>query len=82
MKGLELARRFFRDVVLPAFAGKAPACMKMPTADARLICADQLLAGGEKAAAVALYKAIKAEDQPGHVKVAATKGILAAASGT
>jgi len=66
---------------LSAFAGKAPACMKMHAADARLICADQLLADGEKAAAVSLYKQLKGDDQPKHVKVAATKGLLKAMSG-
>ncbi len=66
---------------LTACAGKAKACMKMPLADARLICAQQLAADGEKAQALALYKALKSGDQPAHVKVAATKGIFATASG-
>jgi len=65
---------------LSAFAKKAPACMKMPVADACLICADQLLADGEKSAAIALYKGLKGDDQPKHVKVAATKGMLTAAA--
>ena len=65
---------------LTACAGKAPACMKMPLADARLICADQLLTDGEKAHAVALYNGLKGTDQPKHVKVAAMKGLLAAAT--
>ena len=64
---------------LSALATKAPANMKMPAADACLICADQLLADGEKSAAIALYKGLKDGDQPKHVKVAATKGMLAAA---
>ena len=54
--------------------------MKMPAADACLICAGQLLANGEKSAAIALYKGLKDGDQPKHVKVAATKGMLAAAT--
>ena len=54
--------------------------MKMEVADARLICAEQLLADGNKAEAVALYKDLQADDQPAHVKVAAMKGMLAAAT--
>jgi len=66
---------------LSAFAKKAPGCMKMQTADACLVCADKLLAEGEKSAATAIYKELKDADQPKHVKVAAAKGILTAASG-
>jgi len=65
---------------LSAFAEKAPATMKMPVADARLICAEHLLADGEKSEAVALYKGLRDDDQPAHVKVAAMKGMLAAAT--
>jgi HEAT repeat protein len=59
---------------------KAPANMKIPIADACLICAEQLLAEGEKSEAVALYKELQGGDQPTHVKVAAMKGMLAAAT--
>ena len=65
---------------LSNFAKKAPANMKMPVADACLICAEQLLAGGEKSEAVALYKELNGDDQPKHVKVAAMKGMLTAAA--
>ncbi len=65
---------------LSKFAKKAPANMKMPVADARLICAEQLLADGEKSEAAALYKELQGDDQPAHVKVAAMKGMLAAAT--
>ena len=65
---------------LSTFAKKAPANMKMPAADACLICADQLLADGEKSEAIALYKGLKGGDQPKHVKVAAMKGMLTAAA--
>ena len=67
---------------LSAFAKKTPAGMKMPVADARLICAEQLLADGEKSEAIAIYKGLKGDDQPKHVKVAAMKGLLTAASKT
>ena len=66
---------------LGAFASKAPANMKMNAADARLLCAEQLLADGAKSEAIALYNALKGDDQPKHVKVAAMKGMLAAAAG-
>ena len=65
---------------LSTFAKKAPANMKLPVADARLVCAEQLLADGKKSEAVALYKELQGDDQPSHVKVAAMKGSLAAAT--
>ncbi len=65
---------------LSQFAKKASANMKRPVADACLICAEQLLADGEKSQAVALYKELQSDDQPAHVKVAAMKGMLTAAT--
>jgi HEAT repeat protein len=65
---------------LSRFAKKAAANMKIPVADACLICADRLLADGKKSEAVALYQGLKGDDQPAHVKVAAMKGLLTAAS--
>ena len=67
---------------LSTFATKAQAGMKLPVADACLICAEQLLADGKKAEAMALYNGLKGDDQPKHVKVAAMKGLLTAASKT
>ena len=64
---------------LSKFAKKASANMKMPVADACLVCAEQLLADGEKSEAVALYKELRGDDQPTRVKVAAMKGMLTAA---
>ena len=66
---------------LSACAKKAPANIKVSVADACLICAEQLLADGQKAAAITMYKGLKDGDQPKYVKVAATKGMLAAAAG-
>jgi HEAT repeat protein len=63
---------------LSQFANSASTPMKIPVADACLICAGQLLADGQKAEAVALYKKLQADDQPAHVKVAAMRGMLAA----
>ncbi len=65
---------------LSKFAKKASANMKLPVADASLVCAEQLLADGEKSEAVALYKELKGDDKPAHVKAAAMKGILTAAT--
>lgn len=65
---------------LRKFAKKAPAGMKMPMADARLICAEQLLADGKKAEALALYRDLQTEDQPANVKVAVMKGLTTAAT--
>lgn len=65
---------------LKKFAKKAPAGMKMPLADARLICAEQLLADGKKGEALTLYKDLQAEDQPANVKVAVMRGMTTAAT--
>ena len=64
---------------LSKFAEKASANMKVPVADACLVCAEQMLADGKKSQAVALYKKLNGDDQPSHVKAAAMKGILTAA---
>jgi HEAT repeat protein len=63
---------------LSGFAKKASANMRMPVADACLICAEQLVADGKKSEALALYKELQGKDQPAHIKVAAMKGMLAA----
>lgn len=65
---------------LSAFMKKAPANMKIPVADACLLCAEQLLADGKKPRAVDLYQELKGDDQPKHIQVAAMKGMLIAAT--
>ncbi|NLZ03766.1 MAG: hypothetical protein GXY19_01165 [Phycisphaerae bacterium] len=65
---------------LSEFAKTAPADMKVPVADARLLCAEQLLADGARSEALALYKALNGSDQPTQVRVAAIKGMLAAST--
>jgi HEAT repeat protein len=47
--------------------------------DATLACAESLLAAGKKAEALAAYKSLAGEGQPKHVKLAATRGMLACA---
>jgi HEAT repeat protein len=61
---------------LTEFAKKASASMKMPVGDACLVCAEQLLAHGQKSEALTLYKELQGEDQPTRIKAAALKGIL------
>ena len=60
-------------------AKKAPEAMKPAIADASLICAERLLDDGKKAEAVVLYTSLNSEDQPKHVRLAATRGMLQAA---
>jgi HEAT repeat protein len=48
-------------------------------ADANLACAEALLADGNKAGALALYKSLIGQDQPKHVRLAGTRGMLACA---
>ncbi len=64
--------------VLTKHMKSAPANLKLPAADACLLCAEQLLADGHKAKAIALYKELRSSDLPAHVKTAATKGMLTA----
>jgi HEAT repeat protein len=60
-------------------SAKAAAEVKSATTDASLCCAESLLAGGNKAAALSIYKGLASGDQPKHVRLAATRGILACA---
>ena len=64
---------------LVRLAKKAPEGVKAAVADGCLACAERLLADGNKAGAIALYKALNSEDQPKHVRLAATRGLLAVA---
>ena len=52
---------------------------KVALTDASLTCAEGLLAAGKKADALAIYKRFAGEDQPKHVRLAATRGMLACA---
>jgi len=53
--------------------------VKSAITDARLFCAGGLLAEGKKAEAIAIFKAYVGEENPKHVRLAATKGMLAGA---
>jgi HEAT repeat protein len=61
------------------FAKKAPEGVKPAAIDACLVCAERLLDDGKKADAILLYKSLSADDQPKHVRLAATRGLLATA---
>ena len=55
---------------------------RMAITDASLACAEGLLAEGKKAEALAVYKQFVRDDQPKHVRLAATRGMLACAGKT
>jgi HEAT repeat protein len=61
------------------FVKKAPDGLKLQAADAYLACAEQLLVAGKKDEAKAIYTALATGDFPKHVKLAATRGLLATA---
>jgi HEAT repeat protein len=52
---------------------------KPAATDACLACAEGLLAAGQKAEALAMYKTLVGEDRPKHVRLAATRGMLTCA---
>jgi HEAT repeat protein len=64
---------------LEAFQAKAPKELLLAACDAQLTCAERLLAGGKKADALAIYKALSKPDLPKHVRVAGMRGMLAVA---
>ena len=65
---------------LGEFGKKAPKELKLAAADACLTCAERMLSDGKKLEAMAIYKSLAGADQPKHVKMAATLGLMAAAS--
>lgn len=56
----------------------APA-IKVAVTDATLACAEDLLRQGDKGSALMIYKQLAKDDQPKHVRLAATRGMLACA---
>ncbi|MGA2798595.1 MAG: HEAT repeat domain-containing protein [Thermoguttaceae bacterium] len=56
-----------------------PAELKPIAADACLVCAQRLSAEGNNVQAMLLYKGLSGEDQPKYIRLAATRGLLAAA---
>ena len=53
--------------------------VKSAATDASLACAEGLLADGKKTEALMIYKGLASGDQPKHVRLAATRGMLACA---
>ncbi|MBN2476353.1 MAG: HEAT repeat domain-containing protein [Pirellulales bacterium] len=64
---------------LGAYQAKAPKELKLAAADAYLACAERLLADGKANEAKMIYMTLAKPDQPKHVRLAATRGLLAAA---
>ena len=62
-----------------AKAKPADAEAQSAATDSSLACAEALLDDGKKVAALAIYKGLASEDQPKHVRLAATRGMLACA---
>ena len=63
-----------------ALADLKPSCIaKSAAVDARLACAEALLAAGNKAEALAIYKSFAGSEQPKHIRLAGTRGMLACA---
>jgi HEAT repeat protein len=60
-------------------AKPASDAVQIAVTDACLACADGLLADGKKLEAMTVYKGFAGEDQPKHVRLAATRGMLACA---
>jgi HEAT repeat protein len=58
---------------------KPSAEVKSAATDASLSCAEAMLADGKKTEALMIYKGLSGEDQPKHVRLAATRGMLACA---
>lgn len=63
---------------LDGFQEKASESLKLAAADAYLACAERLLSDGKKAQAMAIYKSLSKSEYK-HVKLAATRGLLATA---
>lgn len=64
-----------------ALDGKASDEAQAAVADAKLACAESILADGNNKEALAIYKSLVSTDLPKHFKLAATRGVLACAKG-
>jgi len=64
---------------LKSFLADAPDELQLAAADAYLACAEQMLADGNKLQAMMIYKTLSQGDRPKHIRVAAMRGLLAAA---
>ena len=64
---------------LAKFQAVAPANLRSVAGDACLAAAQRLVAAGKLAQALAIYKSLAGPEQPKQIRLAATRGILAAA---
>lgn len=64
---------------LEAFRGKGTPTQRLAVADAFLICAERLVASGERGQAVRLLEPLTDRSQPAHVRLAAERALSAAA---
>jgi HEAT repeat protein len=60
---------------LGAFVKKAPEALKVPAADAGLICAERLTADGDKAGAQSLYGILAGDNMPKTIQRVATRSL-------
>jgi HEAT repeat protein len=68
------------DAAARALATAKPADRaRSAVTDASLACAERLLHDGKKTEALAIYKGLAGAEQPSHVRLAATRGMLACA---
>jgi len=68
------------DAAAKALAGAKPiASAKSAVSDAHLSCAEALLAEGKKVEALIIYKSLMNAEEPKHMQMAATRGMLACA---
>jgi HEAT repeat protein len=70
--GTPAAAKALRD-----FQGRAPAALHATLADACLVCAERLLAAGQRSEAQSLYRLLSTPTQPKHVQLAAARGLAA-----
>ena len=64
---------------LETFRGKGTPAQRLAVADAFLICAERLIASGERAQAVKIIEPLTDSSQPAHVRLAANRALSAAA---
>lgn len=64
---------------LETFRGEGTPVQRLAVADAFLICAERLLASGERAQALKLIEPLTDSSQPAHVRLAANRALSAAA---
>lgn len=64
---------------LETFRGKGTPAQRLAVADAFLICAERLMACGERAQAVKIIQPLTDSSQPAHVRLAANRALSAAA---